>query len=76
MRHPSSDDNDPLSMSHGSEMAGDKDDGKKMLPQVAIMEPILRLLQLLCENHNRDLQVGMYHYVSKVLDKYLRADLV
>lgn len=25
---------------------------------ITIMQPILRLLQLLCENHNRDLQVG------------------
>ena len=35
-----------------------KDDEKAMCPEIAIMKPILRLLQLLCENHNRDLQVG------------------
>ncbi len=29
---------------------------------ITIMQPILRLMQLLCENHNRDLQVG--HYAS------------
>lgn len=26
-------------------------------PKILIMQPILRFLQLLCENHNRDLQV-------------------
>lgn len=26
-------------------------------PKVLVMQPILRYLQLLCENHNRDLQV-------------------
>ncbi|BFZ08220.1 hypothetical protein BsWGS_11262 [Bradybaena similaris] len=31
-------------------------DDKKMSQQIAIMKPILRFLQLLCENHNRDLQ--------------------
>lgn len=30
---------------------------KKLSAEIAIMEPILRFLQLLCENHNRDLQV-------------------
>ncbi|KAL4226234.1 Inositol 1 [Mactra antiquata] len=29
---------------------------KKLPDQIAIMEPILRFLQLLCENHNRELQ--------------------
>lgn len=29
---------------------------------ITIMQPILRLMQLLCENHNRDLQVS--HYTS------------
>ncbi|RWS06106.1 inositol 1:4:5-trisphosphate receptor-like protein [Dinothrombium tinctorium] len=29
---------------------------EKLPPEVAIMQPILRFLQLLCENHNRDLQ--------------------
>ena len=63
MRQPSSDDNDPLS--HSTDETADKgnkekEDGKKILPQIAIMEPILRFLQLLCENHNRDLQVSLY----------------
>ena len=31
----------------------EKDADKKLHPQVAIMTPILRFLQLLCENHNR-----------------------
>lgn len=30
----------------------------EMGPSVLIMKPILRFLQLLCENHNHDLQVG------------------
>ncbi len=34
-----------------------KDDDKAVVPEIAIMKPILRFLQLLCENHNRDLQV-------------------
>lgn len=29
----------------------------EMGPSVTIMKPILRFLQLLCENHNQDLQV-------------------
>lgn len=27
---------------------------------ITIMQPILRLMQLLCENHNRDLQVSLF----------------
>ncbi|CAH1782943.1 unnamed protein product [Owenia fusiformis] len=35
----------------------EKDDEKPtMSPEIAMMQPILRFLQLLCENHNRDLQ--------------------
>lgn len=43
----------------GPASAGDKsqDDGE-MSVVIAIMQPILRFLQLLCENHNRDLQVS------------------
>lgn len=36
----------------------DHSDEVEMPPAVTIMEPILRFLQLLCENHNRDLQVA------------------
>lgn len=32
----------------------------EMGPAVTIMKPILRFLQLLCENHNHDLQVRFY----------------
>lgn len=31
-----------------------------MSPAIAIMQPILRFLQLLCENHNRELQVKCF----------------
>lgn len=33
---------------------------KTMSPEVLVMKPILRFLQLLCENHNRDLQVSFF----------------
>lgn len=36
--------------------AKEKEEETKLSPKVAIMKPILRFLQLLCENHNRDLQ--------------------
>jgi hypothetical protein len=32
----------------------------KLSPKVAIMLPVLRFLQLLCENHNFELQVNKY----------------
>lgn len=32
----------------------------EMGPAVIIMKPILRFLQLLCENHNQDLQVRFF----------------
>uniref|UniRef100_A0A4W3GWE7 Inositol 1,4,5-trisphosphate receptor n=1 Tax=Callorhinchus milii TaxID=7868 RepID=A0A4W3GWE7_CALMI len=47
------------STANGHGHKGDADSGQKqdeMGPTVAIMQPILRLLQLLCENHNSDLQ--------------------
>lgn len=34
----------------------DKDDKNKMSSKVLVMQPILRFLQLLCENHNPDMQ--------------------
>lgn len=37
---------------------GEQGQNNEMGVTVLIMEPILRFLQLLCENHNRDLQVG------------------
>ena len=33
---------------------------KKMAAEISVMQPILRFLQLLCENHNRDLQVKKF----------------
>lgn len=36
---------------------GEQGQNNEMGVTVLIMEPILRFLQLLCENHNRDLQV-------------------
>ena len=41
-----------------------EDDDKKMSTKVAMMQPILRFLQLLCENHNQDLQVSMPNIVD------------
>lgn len=41
--------------------ARDRSQSNEMGVSVLIMEPILRFLQLLCENHNRDLQVGILH---------------
>ena len=38
--------------------ASGKHEVKTMSPEVLVMKPILRFLQLLCENHNRDLQVS------------------
>lgn len=42
----------------GQPSSGDKNqDEGEMSFVIVIMQPILRFLQLLCENHNRDLQV-------------------
>lgn len=43
--------------------AAEKDEGQ-LSPKVLVMQPILRFLQLLCENHNRDLQVPSDQAVS------------
>lgn len=37
---------------------GERVQSNEMGTSVLIMQPILRFLQLLCENHNRDLQVS------------------
>ena len=34
----------------------ERDEENKLSPKVSVMKPILRFLQLLCENHNRSLQ--------------------
>lgn len=36
----------------------DHDDQNKLSSKVLVMQPILRFLQLLCENHNQNLQVS------------------
>ncbi len=36
--------------------AREKEEENRLSPKVAVMKPILRFLQLLCENHNHDLQ--------------------
>lgn len=43
---------------HKGHDPGEQGQNNEMGVTVLIMEPILRFLQLLCENHNRDLQVG------------------
>ena len=50
---------DHFSAADGTPSTGDKsqEDGE-MSFIIVIMQPILRFLQLLCENHNRDLQVS------------------
>lgn len=40
--------------------AEEKEVETEMGPAVTIMKPILRFLQLLCENHNQDLQVWFH----------------
>ena len=35
-----------------------RDEEKTICPSVSMMKPILRFLQLLCENHNAQLQVS------------------
>lgn len=50
---------DHFTSADGQPSAGDKNqDEGEMSFVIVIMQPILRFLQLLCENHNRDLQVG------------------
>lgn len=50
---------DHFTSADGQPSTGDKNqDEGEMSFVIIIMQPILRFLQLLCENHNRDLQVG------------------
>lgn len=46
-------------LGQNSEILGAEDalEETQMSPAITIMKPILRYLQLLCENHNSDLQV-------------------
>lgn len=39
--------------------------GNYLAPEITTMQPILRFLQLLCENHNSDMQVRT-HFVASV----------
>uniref|UniRef100_A0A8C3GRE3 Inositol 1,4,5-trisphosphate receptor n=1 Tax=Cairina moschata TaxID=8855 RepID=A0A8C3GRE3_CAIMO len=51
------DSDDHYSAGEGAQPAADKNkDDLEMSAVISIMQPILRFLQLLCENHNRDLQ--------------------
>ncbi|XP_069499603.1 inositol 1,4,5-trisphosphate-gated calcium channel ITPR1 isoform X3 [Ambystoma mexicanum] len=51
------DPDDHFSSMDGTQSAADKSkDDLEMSAVITIMQPILRFLQLLCENHNRDLQ--------------------
>ncbi|XP_074007500.1 inositol 1,4,5-trisphosphate-gated calcium channel ITPR1 isoform X2 [Numenius arquata] len=51
------DPDDHYSAGEGAQSAADKSkDELEMSAVISIMQPILRFLQLLCENHNRDLQ--------------------
>ncbi|XP_064604842.1 inositol 1,4,5-trisphosphate receptor-like isoform X2 [Liolophura sinensis] len=47
------------------EKSSKEKEDKKMSPHITIMQPILRFLQLLCENHNRDLQNYLRNQNSK-----------
>lgn len=40
--------------------SGDEKEEGQLSPKVLVMQPILRFLQLLCENHNRELQVPLF----------------
>lgn len=52
------DPDDHYQAGEGTQATADKaKDDLEMSAVVTIMQPILRFLQLLCENHNRDLQV-------------------
>lgn len=42
-----------------------------MSPAITVMQPILRFLQLLCENHNRELQVSPLLSVGELCSLWL-----
>ena len=46
-----------VSVADPAEKTVKEEEDKRMSPKVAMMQPILRFLQLLCENHNKELQV-------------------
>lgn len=45
----------------------EREDQNKLSSKVLVMQPILRFLQLLCENHNRDLQVFNFLIVNIII---------
>lgn len=47
----------------GAASGAERDEGQ-LSPKVLVMQPILRFLQLLCENHNRELQVMKFSVPS------------
>ncbi|KAL7985259.1 hypothetical protein Chor_003829 [Crotalus horridus] len=53
---------------HSAHDARDRNQNNEMSMSVLIMEPILRFLQLLCENHNRDLQSCIVTHESNGID--------
>lgn len=65
------DPDDHYQSGEGAQATADKTkDDLEMSAVITIMQPILRFLQLLCENHNRDLQVragGQWRGRSQVL---------
>lgn len=66
---------DPLTVNMGNaleeilaeklEKRKDRDDHNKLSVKVLVMQPILRFLQLLCENHNPELQNWLRNQNSK-----------
>lgn len=49
-----------LNVAEGQPSTAEKNqDDNEMSVIITIMQPILRLMQLLCENHNRELQVSI-----------------
>jgi inositol 1,4,5-triphosphate receptor type 1 len=47
-----------------ADRAKEREEENKLSPKVAVMKPILRFLQLLCENHNREMQNLLRDQVS------------
>ena len=50
----------------GKGSVGKESESSKLSPKIAVMEPILRFLQLLCENHNSMLQVSDSNFFHKL----------
>jgi inositol 1,4,5-triphosphate receptor type 1 len=52
------------------ERSREKEEDRQLSVKVSVMQPILRFLQLLCENHNKQLQNLLRWGISKA---YLRS---